>query len=231
MKAKFVKTRNVKNFVTLTNNLINRAEGVPGMALVYGEPGLGKTQAALWWAANNDAIFVSAKQTMTTRWLLEEIVKDTDESPCFRSSDLYDQIVKSLIKHPQVLIVDEIDYLATDKFSVEMLRDIHDRTHTPVILIGMSFADKKLKRYKHLYDRFSEVLHFELFSADDIKNLIEELSEIKFTQEAVNYVHQAGNRFRQIVKLISKAEIMAQNNDLPEIGIKEVTKILRKEFV
>lgn len=36
MKPIFVRTKNVKNFITLTNNLINRAEGVPGMALVYG---------------------------------------------------------------------------------------------------------------------------------------------------------------------------------------------------
>lgn len=46
MKAEFIKTTNVKNFITLMNNLINRAKRVPGMALVYGEPGLGKTRVA-----------------------------------------------------------------------------------------------------------------------------------------------------------------------------------------
>src|SRR5574344_2673098 len=70
MKAKFIRTRNVKNFITTINNLHNRAAGVPGMALIYGEPGLGKTQSALWWAANNDASWVSAKQSMSVRWLL-----------------------------------------------------------------------------------------------------------------------------------------------------------------
>lgn len=39
MKYEFIKTANVKNFITLANNLINRGEGVPGMALVYGEAG------------------------------------------------------------------------------------------------------------------------------------------------------------------------------------------------
>ena len=42
MKKVFVKTNNVKRFITMMNNLQNRAEGVPGMGLVYGEPGLGK---------------------------------------------------------------------------------------------------------------------------------------------------------------------------------------------
>lgn len=44
MKKKFVKTKNVKNFISLMNNLQNRPIGVPGMALVYGEPGLGKNK-------------------------------------------------------------------------------------------------------------------------------------------------------------------------------------------
>src|SRR5574344_134377 len=226
MKAKFVRTKNVKNLSTTITSLQNRAEGVPGMALIYGEPGLGKTQSALWWAANNDAILISAKQSMSVRWLLEDIVKELGETPFFRSSDLFEQIVNALIKRPRVVIVDEIDYLATDKCAVEMLRDIHDRTHNPIVLIGMSMADKKLKRYKHLYDRFSEILHFESFSIDDVKFLISELSEIKITDEVIQNIYQTKNRFRQIVKLINKAETIAKANDLSEVGLKELNKFL-----
>lgn len=50
----FVKTRNVKNFIGLTNNLIDKSNEVPKMGLVYGDPGLGKTQTAVWWATRND---------------------------------------------------------------------------------------------------------------------------------------------------------------------------------
>ena len=39
-----VKTRNVKNFVDLMNNLIDKSSEVPKMGLVYGDPGLGKNQ-------------------------------------------------------------------------------------------------------------------------------------------------------------------------------------------
>lgn len=42
MKKVFVKTNNVKRFVTMMNNLQNRAEGVPGMGLVYGSRDLEK---------------------------------------------------------------------------------------------------------------------------------------------------------------------------------------------
>ena len=37
------------------NNLIDKSNEVPKMGLVYGDPGLGKTQTAVWWATRNDA--------------------------------------------------------------------------------------------------------------------------------------------------------------------------------
>lgn len=229
MNTEFIKTTNVKNFITLMNNLINRAKGVPGMALIYGEPGLGKTRVATLWSANNDAIFVSATQVTTPRSLLEEIVKEMGEVPLFRSSDLFNQVVQYLIKDPKVLIVDEVDYLTKDKCGIEILRDIHDRTHTPIILIGMRFARRNLDKYAHLTDRFSEVLHFEPFSTDETGILVNGLSEVRFTDDAIKYIHQTGFGFRQIVKLVNKSEMLAEANDLKEIDLKCVTKFLKEE--
>ena len=229
MKPVFVKTKNVKNFVSTLANLQNRAKGVPGMALVYGEPGLGKTQAALWWVANNqeDAIYVSATQSMTTKWLLEEIIRELGDSPFYRTSEIFEQIVRELIKRPKVIIVDEIDYLAHEKSTIEMLRDIHDRTHTPIVLIGMTYADKKLKRYRHLYDRLSEILQFQKFPLEDTKNLINELSEVKFDNSAIEYIQNCDNRFRQIVKIIDKAESFAKSNEITLIAQKDVQFLLK----
>ena len=229
MKPVFVKTKNVKNFVSTLANLQNRAKGVPGMALVYGEPGLGKTQAALWWVANNqeDAIYVSATQSMTTKWLLEEIIRELGDSPFYRTSEIFEQIVRELIKRPKVIIVDEIDYLAHEKSTIEMLRDIHDRTHTPIVLIGMTYADKKLKRYRHLYDRLSDILQFQKFPFEDTKNLINELSEVKFDNSAIEYMQNCDNRFRQIVKIIDKAESFAKSNEITLIAQKDVQFLMK----
>lgn len=48
MNKIFVKTQNVKNFIGLVENLQNKPKNIPKMGLVYGEPGLGKSQTALW---------------------------------------------------------------------------------------------------------------------------------------------------------------------------------------
>ena len=189
MNKVFVKTQNVKNFIGLVENLINKPKNIPKMGLVYGEPGLGKSQTALWLACKYDGIYLRASNLMSGRWLLEEIAKELDEIPRFLSSDNYNLVVKKLKQNPQIIFIDEIDYLMNNYKSIETLRDIHDETGCPIIFIGMSLAYRKLERYTHLYDRFSEILKFETFGINDLSQIINQLSEIPFTPDAIEYIH------------------------------------------
>ena len=226
MKKVFVKTNNVKRFITMMNNLQNRAEGVPGMALVYGEPGLGKTQTINWWAFKNNAILVRCTQLMSARWLLSEILEEMGEIYGYKISDCFKLVVRNLLVNPQIIIIDEVDYLAVDSRAVETLRDIHDKTNVPIVLVGMINAKSRLKKFNHLYDRLSEIVKFEKFSKNDIKTIVQELSEVEMTECAIRYIYTNLNRFRQIVKVINKAEIIAKAN-----GLNSIDEILIKEAI
>lgn len=223
MNKIFVKTQNVKNFIGLVENLINKPKNLPKMGLVYGEPGLGKSQTALWLACKYDGIYLRASNLMTGRWLLEEMVKELDEIPRFLTSDNFNIVVKKLKQSPQVIFIDEIDYLMNNYKTIETLRDIHDETGSPIIFIGMGLAHRKLERYKHLYDRFSEILKFETFGINDLIRIINQLSEVRFTPDATEYIFTKYNRFRQIVQLINQMETFAKDNNLTEIT-KEITE-------
>ena len=226
MNKTFVKTTNVKNFIGLVENLINKPKNIPKMGLVYGEPGLGKSQTALWLACKYDGIYLRASNLMTGRWLLEELVKELDEIPRFLTSDNFNIVVKKLKQNPQVIFIDEIDYLMNNCKTIETLRDIHDETNCPIIFIGMGLAHRKLERYKHLYDRFSEILKFETFGVDDLSQIIGKLSEITFTPDAIEYIHTKYNRFRQIVQLINQMETFVKDNNLAEINMEVISQIL-----
>ena len=226
MKKVFVKTNNVKRFITMMNNLQNRAEGVPGMALVYGEPGLGKTQTINWWAFKNSAILVRCTQLMSARWLLSEILEEMGEIYGYKISDCFKLVVRNLLVNPQIIIIDEVDYLTIDSRAVETLRDIHDKTNVPIVLVGMINAKSRLKKFNHLYDRLSEIVKFEKFSKNDIKTIVQELSEVEMTDCAIRYIYTNLNRFRQIVKVINKAEIIAKAN-----GLNSIDEILIKEAI
>ena len=226
MKKIFVKTTNVKNFIGLVENLINKPKNIPKMGLVYGEPGLGKSQTALWLACKYDAIYLRATNLMTGRWILEELVKELDEIPRFLTSDNFNIVVKKLKQNPQVIFIDEIDYLMNNYKTIETLRDIHDETGCLIIFIGMGLAHRKLERYKHLYDRFSEILKLEIFGVNDLSQIFGQLSEIPFTHDAVEYIHSKFNRFRQIVQVINQMETFAKDNNLAEITKEIVEQIV-----
>ena len=226
MKKVFVKTKNVKQMVSMLNRLRDREEGIPGMGLIYGEPGLGKTYAITWWVAQNDAILIRSANLMSARWLLEEIVEELGEIPYNKFSDIFNQVVAQLIKTPKTIIVDETDYLTIDSRAVETLRDIHDKTNVPIVLVGMGTANKRLQRHKHLYDRLLEIIKFEPFGKQDIAAIIDQLSEVRFTDCAKKFIYTRTNRFRQLVKTISKAEQLAKAN-----GIKEIDEITLKEVL
>lgn len=226
MNKIFVKTQNVKSFIGLVENLVNKPKNIPKMGLVYGEPGLGKSQTALWLACKYDGIYLRASNLMTGRWLLEEMIKELDEIPRFLSSDNFNVVVKKLKQNPQIIFIDEIDYLMNNYKSIETFRDIHDETNCPIIFIGIGLAHRKLERYTHLYDRFSEVLKFETFGVNDLSQIFNQLSEVTFTPDAIEYIHSKYNRFRQIVQLINQMENFAKDNNLTEITKEIMEQIL-----
>ena len=229
MKNSLIKTRNVKKFISLMDNLQKAPSNVSKMALVYGAFGLGKSQTIMWWVTNNDAIYVRCNHNISPRWLLSEIVKELDEVPCYTSQRLFEQIEEKLKYNPKILVVDEIDYLFSNKHTIETPRDIHDKLSIPVLLVGMELADKKLQKYGHINDRIFAKLKFEKLSKEDFKEIIETLSEVEFSDNAIKYITNRNLQFRQIVKVITKAEQLANTNKLDEISEEIIKGVINEE--
>lgn len=106
-----------------------------------------------------------------------------DELPRYLTSDNFNLVVKKLKTNPKVIFIDEIDYLMNNFKTVEILRDLHDETDCPIIMIGMGLAHRKLERYKYLYDRFFEILKFETFGVGDIVQIVNELLQTQYNKD------------------------------------------------
>src|SRR5574344_701728 len=226
MKKIFVRTKNVKGFINLIYNLKNKPENISKIGLIFGEAGLGKTKTALYLAIQHDAIYIRATNSMTPKWLLEQLASELDEIPRFYTADIFRQCVNALKSKPQIIIVDEIDYLLADFRAIESLRDLHDETGVPIILVGMKLAKHKLKKHTHLFDRVSEVYRFDEFDFRDVKQIVTELSEVEIQDSAIRVIHQKATRFRQIVQIIDKLEKAASANALTSIDKTTAGEIL-----
>lgn len=217
MKNVFVKTKNVKNFVALMDRLQKLPPNIPKLALVFGEHGLGKTHSILWWATRNDAIYVRANNEMTQGALLRAIVEELGERPYYLMQANYEIILRHLKEDPKIIIVDEVDYLVGPRNAIEILRDIQDNTGTPVVLVGMGFMDKKINRYKHFDDRIFQKLKFEHFNEKDIAEILSELTEVSFSDDAIEYLATRTNQFRKLVKMLEKIEKLCKTNSISEV--------------
>lgn len=217
MKRTFIRTKNVKRFVGLMDELQKLPPNIPKLALVFGEHGLGKTHSIIWWATRNDAIYVRANNEMTQNGLLKAIVEELGERAFFYMQENYNLILKHLKQNPQIIIVDEVDYLVGSKNVIEILRDIQDNTGVPIILVGMGAMDKKIARFKHFEDRIYKKLKFEHFDENDIKEILESMTELNFTDDAITYLATRTNQFRQLVKVVNKIEKVAETNQIKEL--------------
>ena len=110
-----------------------------------------------------------------------------------------------------------------------LLRDIHDKLGIPVLLVGMELADKKLQKYGHINDRIFAKLKFEKLSKEDFKEIIETLSDVEFSDNAIKHITNRNLQFRQIIKVITKAEQLANTNKLSEIV--RLLILIRKTFL
>ena len=81
----------------------------------------------------------------------------------------------------------------------------------------MGVADKKLARYPHLVDRLYKTLRFEQFNEEDITDILQQITDLEFTPDAINYLATRTNQFRQLVKLINKIEKLSETNKIQEI--------------
>lgn len=75
----------------------------------------------------------------------------------------------------------------------------------------------------HLHWQVDRLLHIVfLFSKEDVDIIVDELSEVKITEEAKQIIFENTNRFRQLIKDISLLENLAKTNGLNKIDVKQV---------
>ncbi|MFA5598315.1 MAG: ATP-binding protein, partial [Pusillimonas sp.] len=60
MKTAVVSTKNIGRLVEASQALLTRTPGTPGIGLIFGKSGLGKTTATAWFVCQCDGVYVRA---------------------------------------------------------------------------------------------------------------------------------------------------------------------------
>lgn len=225
MKSKIVPISNVVRLVEAGEALLNRAVGMPGMGLVYGASGYGKTTAVAWLATRQHGVFVRALATTTPSSLCESICKELGISRRATNVATIESIVEKLVVTERPLFVDEADYIADQKRLVETLRDIHDLANVPVILIGMQHLRRTVSTREQLAGRIAQWVEFQESTLDDARALAGALTEVEVSDELIARLHvSARGAVRLIVVGLGRIEQFARSRGLARIGVAEWPK-------
>ncbi|MEA3017328.1 MAG: hypothetical protein QOI38_2050 [Sphingomonadales bacterium] len=145
--------------------------GLPRIGVLYGPSGYGKTVAMGFTAQRADAAYLEAKRVWTVRSLLEAIAEELGIRHLERSAPrIFGQIVEQLNADPRGLIIDEMDYLVK-RDHVEIIRDIHDATRIPILLVGEEALPTKLRSWERFHNRILVATPAQPASDDDARKL------------------------------------------------------------
>jgi DNA transposition AAA+ family ATPase len=135
---------------------------------------------------------------------------------------------------PDLIVVDEADRLK--QAGLEQLRDLYDRRHIGLVLIGMPGLQKRLARYAQLYSRVGFVHQFQPLSGREFQNVVErELVQLKLdsamdTAVLNSIARVTGGNFRLIQRLFAQIDRVLTINSLATVTT-EVVDAARESLV
>jgi DNA transposition AAA+ family ATPase len=148
-----------------------------------------------------------------------------------------DQAWWRLVEHDlvELIIIDEADRLAAAP--LEQVRDVYDRSHLGVVLIGMPGIERRLARYPQLYSRIGFVHHFRPLSVAEMRQVVPRLwQEMGHENEPLAedvllpIMRITGGNFRLIQRLLSQMERIMAINRLP-VATKEAVETARISLI
>src|SRR5208283_877287 len=134
MRNIFLETQNVGRFREALSVLEDIERGQPGLGVVWGRAGRGKTLCAREYAVRTGAVYLRVLQDWTPRAMLAALCRDLNGSEPHTVDRAKKIAVELIEKTRRTILVDEADRLKIDL--IEHLRDVHDLTGAPIVLIG-----------------------------------------------------------------------------------------------
>jgi len=231
MNKKFFPTNNYYALGAAVDALKNREPSLPGLGLVYGKWGLGKSDAIDEYYRVSNAYCVRAERLMSARDLLEAICEEYIISPEYRTMARYRQVCSVLKERGEPLFIDEADYLFKQTISLDMIRDMHDRARVPIILVGMEEAYDRLAKHGQFWSRIlpAGIVNFQPLMPPEITLVTKEWTGLDIPPECAERVcqHTMGD-WRLVVGHLVEYERACRVNQTQVVAIAMVEAVIRQ---
>jgi hypothetical protein len=138
---------------TALERLTSRHGDLPGLGVLYGPAGWGKSFCANTIANQERGYFVQMKSAWRGKALLEKILFEMGLRAKGTVAQLLDQVCAQLGASRRPLIIDEFDHCAKSDALVELVRDIYEGSRAAILLIGEEGLPATLERWERFHSR------------------------------------------------------------------------------
>ncbi|MBW2062623.1 MAG: AAA family ATPase [Deltaproteobacteria bacterium] len=231
MQKSFFATNNYHAIIKAIAELKNRDPSLPGLGLFYGRWGLGKTEAIEHFYGESNVYYVMCEALWRVRDLLKGICDEMKLLPDYRTVDRFDQICRELRRRGESLILDEADYLFKHRIMLDMIKDMHEKTKVPIILVGMEEICGKLQKYGQFWSRIlpAGIVEFQPLSPPEMILITKEWTGLEVSPEASELLCRfTEGDFRYVVGYLLEFERACAVNKTREIGLPMVEALLKK---
>jgi DNA transposition AAA+ family ATPase len=211
--------------MALIEELRSRGPHLPGIGVFHGPSGYGKSYATIYGQNRTRALRVEIGRSWTMRTLCQRILAEASVQPRGTIADMTGQVIEYLGDDPtRPLIIDEADQLV-DRGMIELVREIHEHSQAPVLLVGEETLPAKLQQSERTHNRVLNWVAAQPCDAADTAALItlfcKGLAISSDLAEAIR-TRSEGRARRIVVNLAHVAEF-ARNAGLSTIDLKAYT--------
>ena len=234
MKDQIVMTENVLRFANMVESLKNKPGRSDKMGLAYGQWGLGKSTSIEWYFTNKPCVYVRAKAgwRRSLNMMVEDILGAYRVKARGRLKHDLRELERITHKNRVPLFIDEADRVIRTSILVETIRDIHDLSKIPIILVGQEEALSMLQRRDlgQVLSRISEVVEFKPLSAESIQRISNELCDLECSLKCASFIQAVTlGDFRLINAHLTKIEDFCRHRKTSEISL-TIAKEAAKEL-
>ncbi|MCP3941429.1 MAG: AAA family ATPase [Desulfobacteraceae bacterium] len=225
MKNVFIETSNVMAFREAASVIFDTVKGQPGLMVDWGYAGRGKTECAKKYAVDTPgAVYVRAYESWTPRAMLSKICFEMNGMQPSRVDQAKRILIEELDRPGKIILIDEADRLAIT--NIEHLRDIHDETGTPIILIGEPSLYGRLTSKRRIWERVTRVVEHKPVQAEDVILFGVKACGLKIEPEAAfGLVKECKGSFRLLYHLMVELERKAKANKLTQVDLELVESL------
>jgi len=216
MRKILLETKRVVAFRQAIAVVEDTVKGHPGIMVVWGYSGRGKSSCVEKYATDTGAVYLYIENELTPLTLLKQICRELNGMEPGQKAKAKQIIVEELEESPRTLLIDEADKLCIN--CIEHLRDIHDLTGIPLVLIGEPKIYGTLHSRKRLWSRVTRTIEFGPVTIEDVILLGMKACDLKVKPGAANeLLRRCKGDFRPLYHDLRDLEILAKTNSLTEI--------------